>query len=670
MERFSLKTVLIVSVFLLSGITNAQKKVAFIVGNSDYPPNSFGFQELPACVNDADAMSSCLSSLGFRTYVYKDCDLKDLRGVLETIKREVKNADVSVFFYSGHASRCGNEMFLVPAKTSLDKNLLKNDLMSVDDIERRVLYGSKLSFFIFDACRDGAFDFMRPKTKGADPYFVDLNGLVDLSNEDNIPNGAPRGWAVCYATEAGQTAAAGNGKLSPFTHAFIEGLKVNAEFRDIWEKVIKHDALLSDYKMNPIMEDGYSGKFNFNPIGLALSHPFDDNDTNNIKSNKKLISMLCNVPEAKVEINGVQFDVNKPMLYDIGTTYRYTVSAQGYESQVGKMYVTQTSNSSIQINLKKESATEFLVSSNREAEVYLDNTFVGYTTNSLHQGFSLAVKTTTGSHVVNLSAKGCETVRRSVVLTGSHTNEHFNLYKHISKYWRWDGDCEGSRHLSYHFSPKYQIGLNYLWRPEDSHVSYGIYLAASTGIFKGLSWGVTTSSFSFVDVGRTYTVDENGTIVRYQETTTVDSDKPVDKYSEDIDPDHEAKKYDANALCLANFGYSPCNGLLIEAGIGAGFHIDRYHLPYTPYRTKTVTTNLNTGVEVGEPTYGCIKGDGDKWLKGNRKWSPAFRLGAKALIPLDGWDQYYLTLGGGYAFQFTNMKQSSWDATIGFCWTF
>ena len=164
--------------------------------------------------------------------------------------------------------------------------------------------------------------------------------------------------------------------------------------------------------------------------------------------------------------------------------------------------------------------------------------------------------------------------------------------------------------------------------------------------------------------------DINGNKIEYQEQSSLVSNKPIDKYSEDIDPDNEVKRYDANAVILANFGYNPCNGILLEAGLGAGFHQDKLYLPYTSYMTQTITTNLSTGEIVGDPKIEYIKGGGDKWFKENTKWSPAFRIGAKALIPLDGWDKYYLTLGGGYTFQFMNMKYSSWDATVGFAWSF
>lgn len=364
-----------------------------------------------------------------------------------------------------------------------------------------------------------------------------------------------------------------------------------------------------------------------------------------------------------MDIYGKEYSLNQPISFKRGESYVFTVDAPGYEKYSDKIDVDKSTDV-ININLKKVEQARLIVSSNKNASVYIDSKYVG----EVHKGDPLSLQSTSGTHSIKLTANNCYPYETEINLSPGNNRKYFTIERRIPHYWDWD-NYDGAHYFSYHFSPQYQIGFNYLYRPEESDFSYGLFLSSSIGLFKGIG-GIEPYSYAYASTDVTYTIEVNGEIVKYRETSSLVSDTPIDKYSEEIDPNHEAKKYDSNALILANFGYNPCNGLLIEAGVGAGFHQDKYYLPYTSYMTKTTTTNEITGELVGEPKYEYIKGGGSKWFRQNSKWSPALRLGAKALIPLDGWDKYFLTIGGGYTFQFMNNKYSSWDATIGIAWTF
>ena len=111
----------------------------------------------------------------------------------------------------------------------------------------------------------------------------------------------------------------------------------------------------------------------------------------------------------------------------------------------------------------------------------------------------------------------------------------------------------------------------------------------------------------------------------------------------------------------------PCNGILLEAGFGAASHCDKVYMPCNYTISKTITTNMNTGEVVGEPSYEYTRNEGSYWYNGKVKWSPAMRLGAKFNIPV-GIDNF-LTVGGGFTHLFSNTKFSSWDVSIGFAWS-
>lgn len=273
------------------------------------------------------------------------------------------------------------------------------------------------------------------------------------------------------------------------------------------------------------------------------------------------------------------------------------------------------------------------------------------------------------------------TIQREVALRskqnptceGSYTNNFYFNPKHISEvstesdgYQLPTGKIDVDVNLpfsviSYHFSPKYQLGVSFLYHPtSDSRFSYGGIISTSFDVYRG--W------FSSALVHASASSESNSSTEQTMVTTNVNEGQ--ERYSEVVDPYNEAKKYDANALFLFNLGYNVCNGVMLEAGAGAAYHRDKYYMPNMYQLQKTVVSDTQTGEIVGEPIYKYIKQDISHWYKQNTKWSPAIRLGTKFLIPLDRFKYYCIAFGGGYTYLPINHKFSSWDANVGFLWYF
>ena len=119
---------------------------------------------------------------------------------------------------------------------------------------------------------------------------------------------------------------------------------------------------------------------------------------------------------------------------------------------------------------------------------------------------------------------------------------------------------------------------------------------------------------------------------------------------------------------LANMGYSPINGLMLEVGLGAGYHQDRYYMNDTYYIKTNTITDPSTGK--ASESYEYTKTGIDQWYKQNGKWSFATRVGTRFILPLIPSDDIYFSLGGGYTFLLGNKKYNSWDGNIGICWGF
>lgn len=642
--------VLCLVVFSSSSVSAAQK-VAFILGNANYTSNvnnsdtTVGFTDLRTPINDANKMEEVFRELGFDPILVTDANRDEMVSALSRFYKKAKTAEVAVFYYSGHATGIDGANYIVPAKSSILPDGVKSQLVSVRDISTELKKSCPLSFLFIDACRDELV----------------LNQDQDKSKGVVTPSAKPdknkcRGQKIIYATQPGEPATCGSGELSPFTQVLSKCLFYDEDIESLLlDRIEPELKALTNGKQIPDVHGNMAGIYTFCPGGKKDSIKEQSNENTEIS-----VKITSNAPNAVFEFGSSKFDSGKTLIFKIGGHYVYKVTADGYEPKTGILDITDTTPSELTVNLNKVEKAVANFYCNTTANVYLDDKYIGHT--------PLTYESTTGSHYLRMTAKGYDSSGKSIDLVAGNNNVSTYLSKDIPTFFKWYGD--GCSSLSYHFSPKYQIGINYLYRSEYSRFSYGLFLGASTGLFRG-HWGIKEDSYIYVGpTNTTYTVEINGTQITCQETSTRVSDKPIDKYSEDIDPNKEAKEYDANAVILANIGFNPCNGILLEAGFGAGFHQDKYFLPYTSYMTQTVTTNLNTGEVIGEPKIGYDKGSGNKWFKENTRWSPAFRLGAKALIPLDDWDTYSLTLGGGYTFQFMNMKYSSWDASIGFAWNF
>lgn len=646
MKLTALFRLFIVGIFLATTYAmNADNKVALIIGNDDYPDSRYG--TLRTCVNDADRMEFVLKSLGFTTYVVKDCNQKEMSRAFSDFSKSSKNADVAVFFYSGHAKNIGGESYLIPSKTVFGSEIQRSDLVSVADIRDIMEKNSQLSLIFLDACRDGAYTRVKGATKG--------ERVVPTTSSSN---NKPVGTMVFYATQFGDKATMGNGRLSPFTKVLSEHLTDGDEFMTVW-KNIKEQVPAEAPGQYPDQEDFYTNGFWFNPIGSRLVAP----PTNPVTTpNKyKYITINTNIPNAKINIYGSTFTSGAPIPCEIGKSYVYTINEPGYQPFSGKLQV-DTSPDVINVKLVTAEYAEVKVYSNTEAFVYLDSKRVGIT----YPTSPLILETQSGKRNIELKAEGYYSAQKTEYIDAGKNTLYFTLSKDWGEFLSWNG-YEGQQSIRYHFSPKYQIGLSYMYRPEDTRFSFGLYLAASPGWFKGLSV-VDVSTFVSVETSTSVTIDDGyGNTTVYKATT---NEYAPDKYSSEIDPNNEAKKYNANSLALANVGFNITNGLSVEAGFGVAYHQDRYYMKNVNYVRKTTYTNETTGESYQDPKIELTPQNKSEWFKQDTKWSPALRLGANGLIPLDNWDKCFISIGAGYTFLFSNHKFSSWDANIGLVWKF
>lgn len=205
---------------------SADRKVAFVIGNSEY-------RELPALKNpgkDAGDIASTFRMAGFDVFVAKDLTRLQFEVRFRTYLAAADGADLAVVYYSGHGFQIGGENFLIPVDATLkDAADVEVQAIKLDDMLQQLRSKSKIQVIILDACRNNPFP--RKNYWLRDQLIVASgSGLAQVKGSENA--------LIAFATEPGAVAYDGSGNLSPFSSAFSRrALAPNQEIRAVMAAV-------------------------------------------------------------------------------------------------------------------------------------------------------------------------------------------------------------------------------------------------------------------------------------------------------------------------------------------------------------------------------------------------------------------------------------------------
>jgi TPR repeat protein len=211
----------------------AGKRVAFVVGNSAYK----AVPTLANPKNDAAAVSAALRKVGFEVVTAIDLDRAAFDKSVETFIRSLSDAELSVFYYSGHGVEVGGENRIIPIDATLStEEALEVETISLQTIMMEMRNNSRAQLLYLDACRDNPFK-VKSFLVGADQIKKQVGrGLA----KEKISIGS----LIAYATEPGNIALDGDEANSPFTlavlrHSFDASVDVQtalmAVTRDVWK---------------------------------------------------------------------------------------------------------------------------------------------------------------------------------------------------------------------------------------------------------------------------------------------------------------------------------------------------------------------------------------------------------------------------------------------------
>ncbi len=218
-------------VILLAGTALAEKRVALVIGNSNYQNVS----QLTNPKNDAEAISKSLSRLGFEVITGLDVDRPAFIKKIREFSRAIKGAKVALLFYAGHGLQVGGANYLAPVETQLsDEADLEFETIRLRMIMSQMEREPRINLVFLDACRDNPLARNLARNMGTRSASVG-RGLAPI--ETGI------GTLIAFATQPGNVALDGETKNSPFTESLVKhietpGVDIAVLLRRVRQEVI------------------------------------------------------------------------------------------------------------------------------------------------------------------------------------------------------------------------------------------------------------------------------------------------------------------------------------------------------------------------------------------------------------------------------------------------
>ncbi|GAA6159871.1 hypothetical protein NBRC116589_20450 [Ruegeria sp. HU-ET01832] len=183
-------------------IALADKRVALIIGNSDYVSVS----PLDNPINDASDLAIALEGLGFEVFLGTDLTRDEMLSLAESYGTTAADSDVSLLFYAGHGFQVNGRNYLVPVDAQITKpEDIPEQTVQMEEFVNRMERSDGIRLVFLDACRDNPFEGTGLEVGG--------EGLARV--------GSAADFMFAYATQPDNVAYDGTGRNSFFTEALL-----------------------------------------------------------------------------------------------------------------------------------------------------------------------------------------------------------------------------------------------------------------------------------------------------------------------------------------------------------------------------------------------------------------------------------------------------------------
>ncbi|MEM8663396.1 MAG: caspase family protein [Pseudomonadota bacterium] len=236
-----------------------ERKVALVVGNAAYENAT----PLANPVRDAKAMAAAFERLGFEVVSGYDLSLQDMNNTIREFRLKAKKADLTTFFYAGHALQASGQNYIVPVDARFqDDAALDFEAVKVDFVMRQMRNDDGVSLVFLDACRDNPL----ARTLGPLTRSTLGQGLAQMDIRD-----AGRGLAIAFATSPGEVAYDGVGENSPFTTALLKHIETEgADIQEVMSKVTGEVLDTTEERQRPWMNASLTGPVVLKPQPASL----------------------------------------------------------------------------------------------------------------------------------------------------------------------------------------------------------------------------------------------------------------------------------------------------------------------------------------------------------------------------------------------------------------
>jgi caspase domain-containing protein len=299
----------------------AEKKIALVIGNSDY-------RDVPLTnpLNDAEDISAALRSTGFEVDTYTNVNRKQMREAIRSFGDKLRQSDIGLFYYAGHGIQIKGRNYLIPLAVDVHaSDEVEDESIDAGAVLRKMeSAGNDVNIVILDACRNNPF---------ARSFRSLESGLARMDG--------PVGSFIAYATAPGSVAADGEGRNGVYTAHLLEalrhpGLTIEQIFKQVRVSVKEETSGLQI----PWESSSLMGEFVFLP-------KLKSNETKAISTKLvppappvaiKHLQVIANVPKASVSVN----NINRGVIGEEGVLNianltadeaEVMVQAEGYASQ-------------------------------------------------------------------------------------------------------------------------------------------------------------------------------------------------------------------------------------------------------------------------------------------------------------------------------------------------
>src|SRR5712672_1197040 len=222
----------IAALLLVCQPASAEKRVALVLGNSNYKNAAV----LPNPVNDAAAVAATLKGAGFDIVDSRlDLSAADMRRALRDFADQARDSDLAVVYYAGHGIEIDGTNYLIPTDATLQRDTdVYDEAFSLDRILLTTEPARQLRLVIVDACRNNPFAETMKRTVSSRAVSRGLARIEPTSTNT----------LVAFAAKAGLTALDGNSRNSPYATALVRhiatpGLDVRRAFGYIRDDVLQ-----------------------------------------------------------------------------------------------------------------------------------------------------------------------------------------------------------------------------------------------------------------------------------------------------------------------------------------------------------------------------------------------------------------------------------------------